>query len=143
MTRVWKTIVQVFSVSKGVYIIPTKIDVNWWHSTLILSSLNESHIQNFSSILYVNAHRKKWKTVTVYFQYSKFQKGHNFYKNWHSNLVWCSFNESHNTKFQLNMPKHVGEKKSRKLCIFSILSSKMGHNSYKNWHTLTTLKIDL
>ena len=52
--------------------------------------------------------RKVWKTV--YFQYSKFQKGHNSYKNWrHSNLICRTIKQSH-VQFQLNMSKHVWEK---------------------------------
>ena len=66
---------------------------------------------------------------TVYFHYSKFQKGHNSYKNGQKLMtlkldLQYSKTKSY-AKVQLNMSKHVREK-LRKLCIFSILSSKRG-----------------
>ena len=57
------------------------------------------------SAQYVKAHRRKaWKTV--YFQYSKFQKGQKLMTLKHDLMFiqWKSY-----TEFQLNMPKHVVE----------------------------------
>ena len=63
---------------------------NWWTDEesdgqrvmtlkLDLKYIEQSHMKNFSS--YVKARRRKvWKTV--YFQYSKSQKGHYFNENW-------------------------------------------------------------
>ena len=63
--------------------------------------------------------------------------------NWRpSNLICSTVRQSKNAKFQPDMSKHVREK-CGKLCISSILSSKKGHNSYKIWWKLTTLKLDL
>ena len=58
-------------------ITPTKIDANWRHSNLICSTLNK--VMCKISAQYVEAcKRKVWKTV--YFYYSKFQKGPNSHK---------------------------------------------------------------
>ena len=69
--------------------------------------------------------RKVWKTV--YFKYSKFQKGHNSYKTWRKLTTIeldLYFRKTKScAKFQLNMSKYVREK-CGKLCISSILSSK-------------------
>ena len=66
---------------------------------------------------------------TVYFQYSKFQKGHNSNKNWRK-LTTLSLDPKYSetksyAKLQLNMWKRVREN-CRKLCICSILCSKRG-----------------
>ena len=42
---------------------------------------------------------------TLYLQYSKFQKGHTSFKNWH--LIGGTVQQSH---MQKNMFKHIGEK---------------------------------
>ena len=52
--------------------------------------------------------------ITEYFQYSKFQKGHNSHKNWRKLTtleldLWYGKTKSY-AKFQLNMSKHVREK---------------------------------
>ena len=60
------------------------------------------------------------------FQSSRFQKGHNSYKNWR---------KKSNAKFQLNMSKRI-RGKIGKLCISSILRSKRGITPTKidgNW----------
>ena len=60
-------------------ITPSKIDARRRQSNLICSSLKESHVQNFSSI----RQSMQEKTAENYvFPLSKFQKGHNFFKNW-------------------------------------------------------------
>ena len=145
----------IFSSKRG--IIPATNDENWWHKILIWSSLNESLIHNFSSTWQST---KKKSVETVYFQYSKFQKGNNSYKklmtlelhmmfiqsklytkfqlnmsNWrHSNLICSTVKQSY-MQFQLNVSKHVGEN-CGKLCISSISSSKRGIRS-----KLTTLDL--
>ena len=70
--------------------------------------------------MYVGRARKRKVRKTVYFQFSKFQKGHNFHKNWRKYSKTKSY-----AKFQLIMSKHVREK-CGKLSISSILSSKRG-----------------
>ena len=66
---------------------------------------------------------------TVYFQYSKFQKGHYSYKNLceltTDELDPYYSNTKLYVKFQLNMSNHLIEKYGI-LCISSILSSKRG-----------------
>ena len=118
----------------------TKID-----DTRIWTEVNWMKVIYNISAQYVKACRRKVRK-TAYFQYSKFQKGHNSYKNWRKLttlafdlklIEWKSY-----TTFQLNMSKHVGER-CGKLRISSILSSKRGHNFYKNWRELTTIKLDM
>ena len=88
--------------------------------------------------------RRKVKK-TVYFQYSKSQKGHYSYKYWWElttlqlDLKYSKIKSYVN--FQLNMSKHVREKCGI-LSISSILSYKKWQNSYKNWRKLTTLELD-
>ena len=65
------------------------------------------------SAKYVKACRRILRK-TVYFQYFKFQKGHNSYKNW-PKLTTLEFDlmfirRKWHAEFQLNMSKHVGEK---------------------------------
>ena len=136
-TRVWKTLFQEFKFQKGYN--SDKIDENCWHSSLIWSSLNESHIYKISD-QYVKTHRKKcWKLCTSTLS-SK--RGLTLTKL----DVTRTWSDVHSMKIkykiQLNMPKNVREK-CGKLCVSSILSSKMGHNFYKTWRKLTTLKLDL
>ena len=76
---------------------------------------------------------------------SKFQKGHNSYKNWRKLMtfeldLYYSKTKS-NAKFQLNMSKRVREKCGKLYFQFSTFHK--GHNSNKNWRKLTTLKLDL
>ena len=98
--------------------------IECWQSNLIYSTLNKVIWKILSQ--YVKARRRKvWKTV--YFQYSKSQKGHYSYKTWCELTtleldLYYSKTKSY-VKFQLNMSKHVREK-CRILCISSILSSK-------------------
>ena len=76
---------------------------------------------------------------TVYFQYSGFQKGQLSFKiltQTDDTRTCCKSPKKSYTKFWVNVSRHVGVK-CGKLCISSFLSSKKGHNSYKNW-----LKID-
>ena len=76
---------------------------------------------------------------TVYFQYSKSQKGHYSYKNWWE-LTTLQLDLKYSkiksyVKFQLNMSKHVSEK-YRILSISSIVSYKSGTTPTKideNW----------
>ena len=104
----------------------SQTDTECWHSNLIYSTLNKV-IWKISA-QYVKARRRKvWKTV--YFQYSKSQKGHNSYKNWYE-LPTLELNLKYSetktyAKFQLNMSRHVREKCGI-LCISSILRSKRG-----------------
>ena len=90
------------------------------------------------SAQYVKAcKRKMWKTV--YFQYSKFQKGYNSNKNWRK-LTTLELDLKYSktksyAKFQLDISKHVREK-CGKPCISSILNSKRGITPTKidgNW----------
>ena len=86
---------------------------------------------------------------TVYFQYSKFQKGHNSYKNWRKLTtleldLWYSKTKSY-AKLQLDMSKHVREK-CGKLHITYILSSKGGITPSKidaKWRHLNLICITL
>ena len=57
----------------------SKIDANWRHSNLICSTEKQSYMQ--ISAQYVKGCKRKVRK-TVYFQYSKFEKGHNSNKNW-------------------------------------------------------------
>ena len=57
---------------------PTKMNGNLRHSYSIGSTVKRSHMQNCSSIC---QRMKEKNAATVYFQYSKFQKGHNSNKN--------------------------------------------------------------
>ena len=90
------------------------------------------------SAQYVKECRRKLRK-TVYFQYSKFQKGHNSNKHWRKLTtleldLYYSKTKSY-AKFQPNMSKNVGEN-CGKLCISSILSSKRGitpTNMDGNW----------
>ena len=105
-------------------ITPSKIDTKWWQSNLICSTLKESNVQNFSSI----CQSMQDKTAENYvFPISKFQKGHNSFKNWRKlttlKLDLKYIKTKSCAKFQLNMSKHVGGNYG-KLCIFYILSSK-------------------
>ena len=51
------------------------------------------------SAQYIKACKRKMQK-TVYLQYSKFQKGHNSYKNWrHSNLIYSTVKQSHMQNF--------------------------------------------
>ena len=114
-------------------ITPTKIDTNWRHSNSICSTVRKSNMQVLSSICQSMGRKLR---NTVYFQYSKFQKGHNSYKNW-SNMTTLKldlkYSRNSYAKVQLNMSKHVLRGKCGKPCISSILSSKRG---------LTPTKID-
>ena len=112
------------------------MDTEWRHSNLICSTLKK--VTWKISAQYAKAWKRKVRK-TVYFKYSKFQKGHNSHKNWRklttlevdlylSKTKPCA-------KFQLNKSKHVREK-CGKLYIFSILSSKRGITPTKidaNW----------
>ena len=117
-------------------ITPTNIDVYWQHSTW--SVLQYDKVICKISAQYIKACRRKVRK-TVYFQYSKFQKGRNSYKHWHK-LTTLELDLQYSiiksyAKFQLNMSKHVGEK-CGKQCISSILSSKRGitpSNIDANW----------
>ena len=109
---------------------PTKIDVTQtWYV------VRQNKVICKISAQYVKACKRK-KRKTVYFQYSKFQKGHYSHKNWRKLMsleIDLNYSKTKSyAKFQLNMSKHVREK-CGKLCIFSILISKKGHNSHKNW----------
>ena len=104
----------------------TKIDANWWHSNLIYSTVKQRHMK--ISTQCVKACQRKVRK-TVYFQYSKFQKGHNSHKDWRK-LTKLKLDLKYSktksyAKFRPNMSKHVGEK-CGKLCISSNLSSKRG-----------------
>ena len=65
------------------------------------------------SAQYVKACKRKLRK-TVYFQYFKFQKGHNSYKNWQKlttlELDQMFIRRKWHAKFQLNISKHVGER---------------------------------
>ena len=61
-------------------ITPTKIDTNWQHSNLICSTVKKVICKILAQ--YVKTCKRKVRK-TVYFQYSKFKKGHNSHKNWH------------------------------------------------------------
>ena len=51
------------------------------------------------SAQYIKACKRKVRK-TVYFQYSKFRKGHNSYRNWrHSNLIYSTVKQSHMQNF--------------------------------------------
>ena len=70
----------------------------------------------------------------MYFQYFKFQKGHNSHKNWCKLTTLdldLKYGETKSyAKFQLNISKHVGEK-CGKLHITYILSSQRGITPWK------------
>ena len=73
--------------------------------------------------------RVREKCGKLYFQYSKFQKGHNSNKNW-KKLTTLELDLQYSktksyAKFQLYMSKHAGEK-CGKLHITYILSSQRG-----------------
>ena len=114
----------------------SQTDTELWHSNLIFSTLNEVICK--ISAQYVKAHRREVRK-TVYFQYWKFQKGHNSHKNWRK-LITLELDLKYSktksyAKLQLDMSKHVREK-CGKLCISSILSSKRGITPTKidgNW----------
>ena len=59
------------------------------------------------SAQYVKAFRRKLRK-TLYFQYFKFQKGHNSYKNWRKStkLELDRIRRKWHSKFQLDMSKH-------------------------------------
>ena len=104
-----------------------------WHSNLIY--IKQSHMQNCSSICQSVIE----KSAETYFQYSKFQKGHNSNKNWQKlttvELDLKLIKRKSYAKFQLDISKHVREK-CGKLRISSILSSKRGITPTKidgNW----------
>ena len=59
-------------------ITPTKIDGHKQHWNLICSTVKQNHAK-FQ--LDISKHVREKSGKTVYFQYSKFQKGHNSYKN--------------------------------------------------------------
>ena len=70
----------------------------------------------------------------LYFQYSKFQKGHNSHKNLRKSATFeldlkYSKTKSYE-KFQLNMSKHV-RGNVRKTKYFQYSKFQKGHNSYK------------
>ena len=127
-----KLYISSFYVPKGALLLQklTQIDDNRTWSVVRLNKV----ICKISA-QYVKAWKRKVRK-TVYFQYSKFQKGHNSYTNWrHSNLDLSYSKTKSYAKFQLNMSKHVREK-CGKLCISSILSSKRGITPTKidaNW----------
>ena len=79
-------------------ITPTRIDGNWWQSNLICSTVKKKSYAKYSA-RYVKACKRKVRK-TVYFQHSKFQKGHNSYKNWrHSNLICSTLKQSQMQNF--------------------------------------------
>ena len=127
-----KLYISSFYVPKGALLLQklTQIDDNRTWSVVRLNKV----ICKISA-QYIKACKRKVRK-TVSFQYSKFQKGHNSYKNWwHSNLIYSTVKKKSYAKFQLNMSKHVKEK-CGKLCISSILSSKRGITPTKidaNW----------
>ena len=119
---------------------PTK---NWPKSTKLQLDLRLMKIRSYTKFQQ-NMSKvccRKVRKSKLYFQYSKFQKGHNSYKNcWKlltleldlKFIIWKLY-----AKFQLNMPKHVGVI-CGKLCISSIFSSKRGKTPTKidanYWH---------
>ena len=114
----------------------SQTDTELWHSNLIYSTENKVICK--ISAQYVKACKRKVRK-TVYFQYSKFQKGHNSHKNGRKLTtleldLWYGETKSY-AKFEHNMSKHEREK-CGKLCIFSILSSKRAitpTNINANW----------
>ena len=123
---------------------PTEIDANWRHSNLICSTVKQSHMQ--ISAQYVKACKRKVRK-TVYFEYSKFTKRHNSYKNWSKRTtlklaLWYIKTKSY-TKFELNMSKHVGEK-CGKLHICKSLKLKRSITPAKSdgnwWHSNLILR---
>ena len=95
-------------------ITPTKIDDSQTWSVVQLDKVLCKSLAQ-----YIKACKRKARK-TVYFQYSKFQKGHNSNKNWRK-LTTFELDLKYSTtksyaKFQLNMSKHVGEN-CGKLCI--------------------------
>ena len=79
------------------------MDTEWRHSNLIYSTLKK--VIRKQSAQYVKACKRKVRKL--YFQYSKFQKGHNFHKNWRKLTtlkldLYYSKTKSY-AKFQLNI----------------------------------------
>ena len=70
--------------SSKIGITPTRINANWRHSNLSCSTVKQSHMKK--SAQYVKECESKMRK-TVYLQYSKFQKGHNSYNNWHKSMT--------------------------------------------------------
>ena len=93
---------------------------------------------------YVKARKRKVRK-TVYFQYSKLQKGHNSHKTWRKLTTLeldLYFRKTKScAKFQLNMLKHVREKCGK--LYFQYSKFQKGQNSNKTWRKLTTLELDL
>ena len=93
-----------------------------------------------------------WKHVgekcgKLYFHYSKFQKGHNFYKGWHKLMEHRVCEKKVTSKnLVLNISAQYVKscrRKVQKTVYFQYSKFQKGHNSYKNWHNLTTPKLDL
>ena len=85
-----------FYVPKGALLLQklTQIDDNLTSSVVRLNKV----ICKISA-QYIKACKRKVRK-TVYFQYSKFQKRHNSYKNWrHSNLIYSTVKQSHMQNF--------------------------------------------
>ena len=112
----------------------SKADAEWWYKNLIYSTLNKVIWE--ISVQYVKERRRKVRK-TVYFQYSKSQKGHFSYKNWcplttlevdlyYSKTKSCA-------KFQLNMSKHVMEKCGKLYLQYSKFEKRHNSKIGANW----------
>ena len=134
-----KLYISSFYVPKGALLLQklTQIDDNRTCSVVWLNKV----ICKISA-QYIKTCKRKVQKI-VYFQYSKFQKGHNSYKNWrHSNLIYSTVKQSHICKISAQYVKAC-TRKVGKTVYFQYSKFQKGHNSYKNRRKLTTLKLDL
>ena len=119
-------------------ITPTKID-----NTQTWSKVQLNKLICKISAQYVKACKRKLRK-TDYFQFFKFEKGHNSYKNWRKlttlELVLKYSTTKSYAKFQLNMLKHEGENCGK--LYFHFFKFQKRHNSYKNKRKLTALELD-
>ena len=91
-----KLYISSFYVPKGALLLQklTQIDDNWTWSVVWWNK-----VKCKISAQYIKACMRKVQKI-VYFQYSKFQKGHNSYKKWrNSNLIYSSVKQSHMQNF--------------------------------------------
>ena len=69
-----------YILSSKLSITPSRIDAKWQHSNLLWSILQQSHVQNITSIC--KSVQDKTAEICVHSIYSQFPKRHNFFQNW-------------------------------------------------------------
>ena len=120
----------------------TNIDANWRHSNLICSTVIQSHMQNFSSIMSKHV-REKWGQLCISSILSS-KRGITPTKMTQIDDTWTRSVVQQNKVICKISAQFVMafRRKLRKTVYFQYFKFQKGHNSYKNWRKLTKLQLD-